>query len=318
MRESKLKTPVLYLVFNRLDLVERSFSRIKEARPKFLFVAADGPRLNEIEDERKCFEVREYIKQNIDWECKVNYLFRNKNLGCGMAVSQAISWFFQNVKEGIILEDDCLPEDSFFPFCEELLQRYRDSKSIFHIGGSNWQKGKKRGYADYYFSQIPGVWGWATWNDRWADYEFDIFRNKENWKKMHKILPEITSSKEEVDFQIKCFNSCENNQIDTWDYQWRFLIFLKRGLCIVPNKNLISNLGHREDGAHTRDSSHWRANLETEQLKFPIKHPKKIVANRKADKFLADHLFLNKAADEKIVYKFVTRIKKKIVNSLRK
>ncbi|WP_081212330.1 hypothetical protein [Salegentibacter sediminis] len=311
MLENNMKTPILYLVFNRLDLVEKSFAKIKNARPKVLFVAADGPRADAIEDERKCYDVRNYIKQNIDWECEVSYLFREKNLGCGLAVSQAISWFFENVEEGIILEDDCLPGNSFFPFCEELLIKYRDNKKVYHIGGSNWQKGNKRGDADYYFSNIPGIWGWATWSDRWADYKFDIFKNKENWQKLDKRLPEITNSEEEKVFQLKCFNSCKNNQIDTWDYQWRFLVFIKKGLCIVPNKNLVSNLGHREDSAHTKDSSHWRANLNIEEMGFPLKHPKRIAVNRKADKFLADHLFLNKTKKKNIAYKYLKKVKGK-------
>jgi hypothetical protein len=315
--KNNLKTPILYLVFNRLDLVEQSFAKIKEAKPKSLFVAADGPRADEIDDKRKCNDIRHYIQQNIDWKCNVNYLFREKNLGCGLAVSQAISWFFQNVDEGIILEDDCLPGSSFFSFCEELLIKYRDNKKVYHIGGSNWQKGNKRGSADYYFSQIPAIWGWATWSDRWADYEFDIFENQEKWDKLETILPEITSCNEEKDFHLQCFNSCENNQIDTWDYQWRFLVFLKKGLCVVPNKNLVSNLGHRDDSAHTKDSSHWRANLKIEEIQFPLRHPKRNKINKKADKFLAHHLFLNKKKKKNIANKYLKMVKRKVLNLLK-
>ncbi len=314
-----MKTPILYLVFNRLDLVEKSFAKIKDAKPQVLFVAADGPRADEIEDERKCYEVRNYVKENIDWQCEVHYFFRERNLGCGLAVSEAISWFFEHVEEGIILEDDCLPDSSFFPFCEELLNRYRGNKDVYHISGSNWQKGNKRGDADYYFSHIPGIWGWATWSDRWADYKFDIFKNKENWQKLNKRLPKITNSKEERNFHLNCFEECRDNKLDTWDYQWRFLIFLKKGLCVFPNKNLISNIGHREDGTHTLDRAHWRANLKPEKMSFPLTHPNKLRVNRKADIFLAKNIFIpnsNYKKGDKIKH-YLIKIKRRLLSLIK-
>ena len=192
-----------------------------------------------------------------------------------------------------------------------MLERYRDDRRIYHIAGSNWQDGNKRGNADYYFSYIPGIWGWATWRDRWIEYKFDLFENREKWEKVNSNLNEIVFSQKEKEFQIECFNACKENRIDTWDYQWRFLTFLKMAYSIFPNKNLISNIGHGKDGTHTFNSLHWRANLKLEELIFPLVHPKRIKVNKKADLFLAKHLFLENRIMKKD-QKIFEKIKKKI------
>lgn len=285
-----MNIPVLYIVFNRPDLVQESLRRLQEVKPKKLFIAADGPRSNNPEDDRKCAEVRNFLKENIDWNCQINLLYRDHNLGCGKAVSEAISWFFKNVEYGIILEDDCIPSISFFTFCEDLLKKYKDEKNIFHISGSNWQQGIRRGAADYYFSNFPAVWGWATWRDRWESYKLDII-SKQSLKVISNLLyssNRLTSIEKE--YYIKCFSLCEKKAIDTWDYQWRFLIHLSNGLSITPNKNLITNIGHRMDGTHTRDFTHWRANLMAEEIKFPLNHPKKVKVCYKADRYLISKL----------------------------
>lgn len=312
-----MNTPILYLVFNRPDLVKKSFKKIQELKPKRLFIAGDGPREGFEEDKKKCKEVKEIISNGICWDCEVNYLYREINLGCGIAVSEAISWFFENVEEGIILEDDCLPDISFFPFCEELLQRYRGNKKIYHISGSNWQRGCKRGKADYYFSHFPGVWGWATWKDRWKLYKFDIFEDEDDWRLVEKNLPLLTSSKMEAEFHKNCFKACEGNKIDTWDYQWRFTVFRNKGICIFPNKNLVSNLGHGEDATHTLNKNHWRSNLETEEIRFPIIHPKRIKISKKADKFLISNLTAGKENKKKPPVEFLKKVKLRISRILK-
>ena len=287
-----MDTPLLYIVFNRPELVEKSFERIQDYAPKKLYVAADGPRATKSGDNEKCANVRQYIKDNIDWECDVKYSFKDHNLGCGKAVSGAIDWFFQNEEEGIIIEDDCIPDLSFFKFCEELLDKYRNDKQIFQIAGSNWQKGNKRGDADYYFSYISSVWGWATWKDRWDLYKYIIDIDSDDYSKMKINLKEIALNQREVNFHLNCFEQTANGKIDTWDYQWRYLMFLNKGKSIVPNFNLISNVGFGEGGTHTHNISHWRSNLESRTVSFPLKHPKYIEVNKNADAYLAKHIWL--------------------------
>ena len=147
-------TPILFLIFNRPDLTKQVFDKIREIKPLHLFIAADGPRGDKYEDQELCRKTKEIVSL-IDWECEIKTLFRDENLGCGRAVSEAISWFFEHVEEGIILEDDCLPSSTFFNYCEILLEKYRWDNNIMHIGGTNFQNGIKRGNADYYFSKIP-------------------------------------------------------------------------------------------------------------------------------------------------------------------
>lgn len=286
------KKAVLYIVFNRPDLVKKSLSAIREARPDRLYISADGPRTNRPDDNKLCADVRDVIEQEVNWDCTVYKRYQDENLGCGLAVSSALDWFFSNEEEGVILEDDCLPHLSFFKFCDVLLEKYRDDKHIFQISGSNWQKGKKRGKGDYYFSHLSSVWGWATWRDRWNMYHYDISSQDELWRRVSNNLDVITCSSEEKEYHLKCFERTAKGEIDTWDYQWRFLMISKKGLNIVPNFNLVSNVGHRADGTHTTNEDHWRADLPIQSIDFPLRHPLKIKANKKADKFLADSIWV--------------------------
>jgi hypothetical protein len=210
MNQSKLKTPVLFMVFNRLDPAKKVFGEIKKARPKQLFIASDGPRNDE---EKKIVEsVRKYVLDNIDWECKVKTLFRKKNLGCKYAVAGAIDWFFENVKQGIILEDDCLPDQSFFPFCQEMLEKYRDDDEISQVCGTNL---KNLG-------------------------NFDEIEFKNHLKFF------------ERSFRRYHYNLVKQGTCNTWDYQWNILRDKNGMLNITPEKNLIHNIGFGADATHTK------------------------------------------------------------------
>src|SRR5688500_1827095 len=169
-----LNVTVLLVIFNRPDTTRLVFEAIRNARPRRLYVAADGPRPGVAADNANCQEARKII-DSVDWQCEVKTLFREKNLNCGVAPSSAFTWFFQHEEEGIILEDDCLPSQSFFWFCQELLERYRNDTRVMHIGGNNflngWQKDKDY---SYYFSRSGHIWGWATWRRAWKHFDFDI------------------------------------------------------------------------------------------------------------------------------------------------
>src|SRR5260221_13687320 len=170
------KSPVLFILFNRPDTTAQVFDQIKTAQPKRLYIAADGPRLDFPDDELLCKQAREVIK-GIDWDCEVKILFNNENIGCKLGVSAALNWFFSQEEEGIILEDDCLPANGFFKFCDTLLEKYRDDTRIRHITGCNLQFGKKWGNASYYFSNRTHVWGWASWRRVWNIYVLSLEKN---------------------------------------------------------------------------------------------------------------------------------------------
>ena len=285
-----MKTPVLFLVFNRPELTFQVFEEIRKAKPAQLYIAADGPREDKDGEAEKC-ELTRSIINKIDWNCEVKTLFRDKNLGCKIAVSSAITWFFDNVEEGIILEDDCLPDPSFFKFCEELLERYRDNETIMHIGGTNFQDGIERGKFSYYFSNLSHIWGWATWRRAWKKYTigmdgFEEFLSKDKLKKKlgNKIF---------ADFFNKKLGQTFEGTINTWDYQWSFTIWKNDGLCIIPNKNLVSNIGFGNNATHTVENNSELSVIRTEEI-HSIIHPETIKINKKADNyFIKKHIGYN-------------------------
>jgi len=204
-------TPVLFLIFNRPNTTQKVFNAIRQAKPKQLFVAADGPRKGKEGEKEKYEQAREIIEQ-VDWNCEVRTLFREKNLGCKIAASSAIDWFFENVDEGIILEDDCLPSQSFFRFCQELLEYYRDDTRIMMISGNNFQFGKVRGEGSYYFSKYAHVWGWATWRRAWKHYDVNM-KNFEDFLKSNQII-NIFKIKQQQKYWMKILQLVYDYKID--------------------------------------------------------------------------------------------------------
>ncbi len=273
-----LETAVLFLVFNRLDTTKQVFNAIREAKPPSIYIASDGPRKFKNKEQEKVNSVREYILNHIDWECEVKTLFRDENLGCKIAVSSAINWFFENEEMGIILEDDCLPSQSFFWFCEEMLIKYKNDTRIWHIGGTN-PIDKELTSNSYYISKYNRIWGWATWRRAWMNYDVTI----NFWPniKQSKILFDLLTKKEALLFE-KTFDQVYKGTIDTWDYQW-FLIRLLNGKAIIPNTNLVSNLGFREDATHTVDKDSALSNLPQGEMTFPLIHPQFLIDNTKKD-----------------------------------
>ncbi|MFA6430420.1 MAG: nucleotide-diphospho-sugar transferase [Candidatus Paceibacterota bacterium] len=262
-----MKTPILFIIFNRPGTTKVVFEAIRQAKPSKLFIAADGPRKNKPGEKELCEKTRK-ITEKIDWECEVKTLFREENLGCGKAVSGAISWFFENVEEGIILEDDCLPHPSFFRFCEELLERYRFDDKVFMISGNNFLPKSLRPKGSYYFSQLPHIWGWATWKRAWQKYDFDIkdlpdfIKNKEIEKKW--------VDKSIQNYWLENFKEVFYHNLDTWDYQLVYNMWKNKSISIAPNVNLVSNIGFGTSGTHTLNKNDPSANLPSEEISFPI------------------------------------------------
>jgi len=234
-----LVTPVLFLIFNRPDTTQQVFNSIKKAKPKQLFVAADGPREKKEGEKEKCEQARKVIEQ-VNWDCEVKTLFRDRNLGCKIGVSSAINWFFENVEEGIILEDDCLPSQSFFWFCQELLEHYRNDTRVMHISGNNFQFGRKIGNASYYFSIFGLIWGWATWKRAWRYY--DVKMKTYSQFKDEGQIKNIFYNKKMQHYYKKIFDKVYKEKIDTWDYQWLYSRLLNQGISIHPNVNLVQNI----------------------------------------------------------------------------
>lgn len=302
--DKKLTTPILFLIFNRPDTTKRVFEVISQTRPKQLFVAGDGPRADRPGEEEKCEKVRQ-IATNVDWDCEVKTLFREKNLGCRVAVSSAVDWFFENVEEGIILEDDCVPHPTFFRFCQELLERYRDDMRVMQIGSCNFQDGIKRGNGSYYFSKYNHIWGWASWRRAWCHYDvaMQTFPEFVVQKQIENIWPDKNTQK----YWLNIFQTVFEGRIDTWDYQWIYAMWTQNSFAILPNVNMISNIGFDERAMHTKGDSHV-SNMKTYELHEMV-HPAFVLQDIEADKYTFEkNLFI--PIHKRILQSIKRRVKK--------
>jgi hypothetical protein len=281
-----LKTPVLFLIFNRPATTQCVFDAIRLAKPSRLFVAADGPRDDRPSETEKCEHARRIIGA-VDWDCEVLTLFREKNLGCKKAVSSAIDWFFSHVEEGIILEDDCLPHPDFFSYCDALLELYKDNDRVMVITGCNFQNGQRRGQASYYFSKYNHVWGWATWRRAWLKND-PALSFWPAWKHSFKWLRH-TPDRIARHYWSNIFDRMYRNEIDTWDYPWTASVWYHGGLTATPNVNLVTNIGFGPDGTHTVAHEN-QDGLPSDPL-GPLTHPVKVDQDCKADLYVFDHVF---------------------------
>ena len=265
-----MKTAVLLLTFNRLDYLKNVFSAVAKAKPPRLYIASDGPRPNKKGEKAKVREVRDYLLSHIDWDCKVKTRFLEKNSGgCKYGVSGAVTWFFENEPEGIILEDDCVPDQTFFLYCEELLNKYRDDKRVWHIAGDAPVNADIK--ESYYFSRLMHCWGWASWADRWKHFSLDLS------KYGTKELNNFSDFYEVREFWGTILGKLQRNEIDTWAWPWTFNIVAHKGLCITPSHCLVSNIG--EIGVHY-SSKNKDLNKNTHSVSI-LKHPKKVLVNER-------------------------------------
>jgi len=275
------KTPILFLTFNRPDTTRIVFNEMLKVNPAQLYIAQDGPRKNKPGETEKCREVREIFRQ-ISPECKVKTLFRENNLGCREAVGSAITWFFENVEEGIILEDDDLPHPDFFLFCREMLEKYRDNKEVMHISGSNFNFGKKAGNSSYCFSKFVHLWGFATWRRAWRYYDPEM-KNWPEFVKQKRIYSIIQQKK----FRESWMNRLQENYLGItnlyYSYCWIYAIWNQNGLCVTPNANLVSNIGFEKDAPPSINSK--LANMKICAI-GKIVHPTIIQRDKEADKLI--------------------------------
>ena len=273
--------PILLLVFSRLDTTRQVWEALARHRPRYLYVVADGPRADRLGEAEKCQAVRDFILQNLSWDCELKTLFRPHNLGCQASVSQGLTWFFEQVPQGIILEDDCLPQADFFRFCYELLDYYKDQEEVWHISGCRFHRPQAQAPYSYHFSRLPHIWGWASWRRAWQHYNASM-----------QGLESFFAQNQAKDFEWDKFSFYKMRQalrrtakgeINTWDYQWTFSLWQGGGLSIVPSQNLVSNIGIGPEATHYI-SKNLIKNQTPSHFPWPLQHPPQLQYDNQADR----------------------------------
>ena len=297
-----MNTPVAFIIFNRPERTARVFAEIRTAKPKQLFVIADGPRTTE--EAVVCAQTRA-ITEAIDWECDVKRYYMEKNVGIRKQPPQGISWVFSQVDRAIILEDDCVPHPSFFPYCEELLERYKDDTRIMQISGDNFhQENSDFKLTDsYYFSVVPQVWGWATWKRAWDLYDLDF----PLWPKAFEQhwLKNVFADPATLDRWEYVLDRYYKGTAPTWDGAWAFACFINNGLSINPRVNLVSNIGFGATATTSKTPHREIAELPTQELAFPLVHPQYVVPHREYDAYIFRHIFyVNKRFKQRALWFF--------------
>jgi len=288
--------PVVLLVFNRPAPTARVLARIREARPSMLFVVADGPRPDRADDQENCRAVRALVEQGIDWPCTLVRDYAATNLGCGRRIASGLTRVFEQVEEAIILEDDCLPDPSFFPYCAELLERYRHEPRVGLISGSHHQMRNVPAADDYYFCRYGNIWGWATWRRAWQVYDYQMSAWPA-WKKsgeLEKLFPDRAVRA----YWRKVWDETAAGRHDTWDYQWTFE-YMRRGMWgILPRVALIQNIGFGADATHT--AGEGADYPETKPLDFPLRHPVRIEPDLDAEAAASHRFFTPRTLGQRI------------------
>jgi len=287
-----MQSPVAFILFNRPAVTERVFAAIRAARPSELFLIADGPRSNVPDDFARCAAARE-VAGKVDWPCQVHRKFADTNLGLRRNVSEGLDWVFTQTEQAIILEDDCLPDPSFFPFCDELLERYRDDPTVGMICGTNLAPNEiaPDDDASYYFSRYCIIWGWATWRRAWRCYD----REMKEWPSLGKNgwLKDKVATSSAVNFWRRHFDDCHQRHPDglnTWDVQMVFAFWRHQMRSIITRENLVKNLGVGAEATHTRQPVGKTAS-SSRSLEFPLRHPKQTAVHEKADRHVQAEVF---------------------------
>lgn len=273
-------TAILFIIFNRPDSTKKVFEAIAQAKPSRLYIAADAPRSGNLTDAANCQAARA-VTENINWPCDVKRLYQEKNLGCSFGPRAAFNWFFAQEKEGIILEDDCVPHPDFFMFAATMLDKYRDNKKIISINGSNLGYQVKDGNS-YTFSRFMNMWGWATWADRAEaiDYSLHQWRDVKHpvwflYKKMRQHIFDTDINWYKY-WQHKFDLTIQSPTVSWWDWQWIWHQTLHGQLSIVPAVNLVSNIGFNANATHTQQADNPAANIISQPMAQPLKHPSSV------------------------------------------
>jgi hypothetical protein len=281
MQTKAFETAVALFIFNRPDTTGRVFDAISKVRPTKLLLIADGPREHTKGEADACSQARDIVSR-VNWPCEVFRNFSESNLGCQERMISGLDWVFSLVEEAIILEDDCLPDLSFFPFCEELLERYRGDNRVASICGSKLAETPLNSGDSYYFSRLGGIWGWATWRSEWRQYDRDL----KDWPKIReeKMLSEIFDQPKAAAYWTSIFDAMhEHRGPNTWDYQWVYTRLKNNALTILPCVNLIANIGFGPGATHTAKADP-RLTPPAKAVEFPLQHPSSFIPLRSIDR----------------------------------
>jgi hypothetical protein len=281
LQPEQFDTPILVIFWRRPETVLKLMARLRSLQPQHLFLACDGPRQGNEEERIQVEEAREQVEKSIDWGCRIQKRYSAKNQGCKYGPASAIDWFFSNVEEGIILEDDCLPDPSFFSLCRELLERYRHDTRVFQISGTNLIGDFPVCQSSYFFSGYSVTWGWASWRRCWRAYDPEM----KDWREIHAsgTLANAFDSEDELRYWTRIWDRLvESNYPVTWDYQWNYTCFSNGALSIVPCHNLVSNIGFGASATNCFEEGNALANLPTQAL-TSISHPPLVLRERGYD-----------------------------------
>ncbi len=288
-----MATAILLIIFNRPAHTRQVLDALRRVRPGTLLVAADGPR--SAAEAVTCAQAREVMRE-VDWDCTLLTNFSEMNLGCGIRVYTAIDWALSQFEEIIVLEDDCIPEPTFFCFCEELLAYYRHDERVMHISGNNFQPVQSGEGDSYYFSKYTHAWGWATWRRAWRHFDWAL----RQWPQLKQtgMLKSWCDDPYEQRYWTEMFERMHRGAPDVWDYQWNCACWAQNGFAILPAVNLVSNQGYGPDATHTKEFGPYM-NRATQPIGH-LRHPTMMVRNYEADAFTFAHNFggnATKAAD---------------------
>ena len=280
-RNFKLYTPVVFCTFNRLDTTKRVFEKIKEASPPKLYLISDCARISKPGEDDKVAAVRAYIEASVDWPCEIRKNYAQENMGCGRRISSGLSWVFEQEEQAIILEDDCVPDPTFFRYCQEMLEYYKDDDRIMMISGNNPMSGCYRVKGEYFFSKVPFVWGWATWKRAWDLYDFDL----KSWPtarkdpKWHKVFPLRAYW-----VYMSEFDALYRHTFNIWGYQLMYAIIYQDKLAVAPSDSHVFNIGFDEEATNTKKGFKW-IRQDIVPVRFPIAHIHTVEWNRDFDRF---------------------------------
>lgn len=285
------QVPVLLILYNKVTETHNMFQVIHGVQPQKLYVAADGPIIEDVMDCQNCIKTRSVIMP--EWPCELHTLFHEEHLGKSEAIFRAMKWFFEQESEGVVLFEDCLPHPDFFPYCEELLDRYRNDKRIYHIGAVNFRKHNRalkrmkkfHDNCSYYFSAYATTWGFATWRDRWEDFNMGNVNMERG--EFNKLLRLYTRRHKERHYWRKRFFMVKEKQVPIWEYEYNFHIWRNSGLSISPHINLVTNMGVRI----MRTEHKFKRLIKKSYPILPLKHPKNIVLDKKTDKFMFKYMY---------------------------
>jgi len=300
-----LNTPVALFIFNRPSLTRLCLQAIAAVRPKMLLIIGDAARSED--EELLVSQTRDLIKQ-LTWECDISVNFATNNMGCKLRVSTGLDWVFSQVEEAIILEDDCIADASFFHFCEIMLERYRYDKSVMHIGGVNFQFGKLVGDGGYYFSKYAHIWGWATFRRAWKWYDVEM----SSWPNSGvKVLESVIRNDKELIYWKERLNGAFEGVIDTWDYQWQYAIWSKGGKCVVPQQNLVKNIGFGNGATHTVQPNPLFESMKAVAL-ATTEHPENSKISELADERVFSTIFMPNFSGNNLslLHRIVRKMKK--------